>query len=207
MPDGLSIVALRQTSPGRITLALSDGSEIKTTLNVVTDLRLFSGKTLDEEALAEIRTASSLAQTRNRALDLLSRRPMSCKELYDKLIQKGEEERAAAASIQWLLENRLLDDESYAASVARHYAAKGYGAGRVRAELNRRGVPRELWDGALGQMPAQNDKLMKFISSRLTEPGDRDQLRKVSAALFRRGYSWEEIRAALRQFEAEIEEE
>ncbi|MBQ1577132.1 MAG: RecX family transcriptional regulator, partial [Oscillospiraceae bacterium] len=36
---------------------------------------------------------------------------------------------------------------------------------------------------------------------------DREAVRKVSAALFRRGFSWEEIRAALRRFDSNIEEE
>ena len=39
--------------------------------------------------------------------------------------------------------------------------------------------------------PVTIQKIDKFISSRLTDPEDRDQVRKVSAALFRRGYSWE----------------
>lgn len=207
MDEALRVTALRQTSPGRITVELSDGSQIKSTLNVVTDLRLFPGKALDEESLRAIRSASALVRIRSRALDLLSRRPMSRKELYDKLVQKGEDEQAAAASVQWLAENRLLNDEEYAASVARHYAAKGYGAGRVRAELSRRGLPRELWDEALAQMPAGDEKLVKYIASHLSDPGDRDQVRKVSAALFRRGYSWDEIRGALRQYEVEAEEE
>ena len=207
MGSELRVVALRQTSPGRVSVELSDGSEIKSTLNVVTDLRLFPGKEVDEETLRAVRSASTLAKTRSRALDLLSRRSMSCKELFDKLVQKGEDEQAAAAAVQWLLENRLLDDAEYASSVVRHYAGKGYGAGRVRSELSRRGIPREFWDDALEQMPKGDEKLLKLIASRLSDPSDRDQVRKVSAALFRRGYSWDEIRTALRRFEVEAEDE
>lgn len=207
MNEPVRVVALRQVAPGRVNVELSDGTEIKSTLNVVTDLRLFVGKEVGEETLHAFRAASSQAKTRSRALDLLSHRSMSCRELYDKLLQKGEDEHAAAAAVQWLLENRLLDDAEYAASVVRHYAAKGYGAGRVRSELSRRGIPRELWDEALEQMPDGDDKLMKMIASRLSNPKDRDQVRKVSAALFRRGYSWDEIRTALRRFEVEAEDE
>ena len=206
MAEELRVAALRQTSPGKVTVELSDGSEIKSTLNVVTDLRLFQNKLVDEETLAAIRGASSAAKTRERALDLLSRRQMSCRELFDRLVQKGEDEQAASAAVQWLSDNRLMDDADYAASVVRHYAGRGYGATRVRSELSRRGIPRELWDEALGQMPENDDKLMNYIASRLPDPGDRDQIRKVGAALFRRGYSWDEIRSALRRFEAEAEE-
>lgn len=206
MENTFIVSALRQTSPGRVTVTLCGGEEIKTTLNVITDLRLYSGRELDGEELKELRAASASALARNRAMELLSRRPMSEKELVDKLIRKGEDQETAADCARWLREQGFLDDESYAAAVARHYAAKGYGPGRVRAELSRRGVDRELWDDTIQAMPENTDKLDRFIAARLTDPEDRDQIRKVSAALYRRGYSWEEIRSALRRFNAETEE-
>ena len=194
------ITALRRTASDRFTVALEDGSEIKSSLGVVTDWRLFTGKDLDEEELAALRRDSSRSLARDKALELISRRPMSRKEVREKLLQKGADEDAAEYSADWLQEHGFLNDESYAAAVARHYAAKGYGAGRVRSELGRRGVDRGLWDGAVEQMPAADEKLHKFIAARLKDPEDREQLRKIGAALFRRGYSWEEIRAALRRY-------
>ena len=203
----MTITALRRISADRFTVALEDGSEIKSSLGVVTDRRLFTGKDLDEEELAALRRDSSRSLARDKALELISRRPMSRKEVREKLLQKGVDEDAAEYSADWLQEHGFLNDESYAAAVARHYAAKGYGAGRVRSELGRRGVDRELWDGALEQMPAADEKLHKFIAARLKDPEDREQLRKIGAALFRRGYSWEEIRTALRRYSDEIIEE
>lgn len=201
------ITALRRISADRFTVALEDGSEIKSSLGVVTDRRLFTGKVLDEEELAALRRDSSRSLARDKALELISRRPMSRKEVREKLLQKGADEDAAEYSADWLQEHGFLNDESYAAAVARHYAAKGYGAGRVRSELGRRGVDRELWDGALEQMPAADEKLHIFIAARLKDPEDREQLRKIGAALFRRGYSWEEIRAALRRYTDTVIEE
>lgn len=194
------ISSIRQTSSGRLTVLLDSGEELKTTLSVVTDLRLYSGRELDEASLSALRLSSSRALARDRALTLLSRRPMSGRELRDKLIQKGEDEDTADYCVGWLTENGFIDDENYSSAVARHYSAKGYGAGRIRAELARRGVSRELWEDALEALPDSSDKLRKFIASRLHDPQDRDQVRKVSQALYRRGYSWEEIRSALRAF-------
>ena len=200
------ISLIKQTSPGRLTVCLEDGSEIKSTLGVVTDMRLFSGRDLDGDSLEHLRADSLCALAREKALELLSLRPMSCKELETKLKQKGIHEDTASFCVRWLEENKLIDDESYAAAVARHYTAKGYGPGRIRSELSRRGIPRELWDEAVAALPEDTSKIDKFISSRLTDLDDRDQVRKVSAALYRRGYSWEEIRRALGRFNAECEE-
>ena len=202
----MRITAIRQTAPGRLTVCLEDGTELKSTLAAVTDLRLYSGRELDEAELAALRLASARSLAREKALELLSRRPMSRQELKSKLIRKGEDEATAEYCAAWLSDNGLLDDESYAAAVTRHYAAKGYGPGRIRGELSRRGIDRELWDEALDQMPDNSGKLDQFIAARLKDPTDRDQVRKVTAALYRRGLSWEDIRAALRRFDAEPEE-
>ena len=199
------ITDIRQTSPGRLTVGFEDGSEVKSTLGVVTDLRLFSGKELEEEALEAFRLDSLRALAREKAMEMLSRRPMSRHELEKKLTEKGIDEDVAAHCSQWLSERGLMDDESYAQALARHYAAKGYGPGRLKAELSKRGIDRQLWDEALESMPVSQQKIDKFISARLKDPGDREQVRKVSAALFRRGHSWEEIRSALERFSAEAE--
>lgn len=202
----MTVSAIRQTSPGRLTVTMEGGEEIKSTLGAVTALRLYSGRALSEPELEEFRLCSHRALARERALALISRRPMSKKELRDKLARKGEDEDTAEYCAGWLEERGLINDESYAAAVARHYAAKGYGAGRVRAELSRRGVPRDFWDGALESMPSGDEKIDRLLSARLKDPEDREQIRKISAALYRRGYSWEEIRGALARHDADTEE-
>ena len=206
MPE-LLIESLRQTAPERVSVVLSDGEEIASTLAVVSDLRIFRGQALDGAALEELRNASALALLKGKALEILSRRPLSAKELNDKLLQKGADAKSAAACVRWLLDAHLLDDESYAAAVARHYAAKGYGPGRIRQEFSRRGINRELWDDALQERPDNSEKIDKLIAARLHDPDDRDEVRKVTAALFRRGFGWDEIRAALARFHAEAEYE
>lgn len=202
----MQITDIHQTSPGRLTVTLAGGDEIKSTLGVVTDMRLYSGREMDPAAVSELKSASLRALARERALEYLSRRPMSCAELKKKLIEKGEDEDVAEYCVGWLSEHGLIDDESYAAAIARHYAAKGYGPGRVRTELSRRGIARELWDGALDAMPENVDKLDRFISSRLHDPDDRDEVRRISQALFRRGYSWDEIRRALERHRASADD-
>jgi len=201
------ITDIRQTSPGRLTVGFEDGSEVKSTLGVVTDLRLFSGRDLDDEALESFRLDSQRAIVREKALEMLSRRPMSQYELKKKLMEKDVDEDTAGHCAAWLADRGLIDDESYAQALARHYAAKGFGPGRLRSELSKRGIDRQLWEETLEYMPVNESKIDKFISARLKDPGDRDQVRKVSAALFRRGHSWDEIRAALERFNAEAEYE
>ncbi|MBQ3702312.1 MAG: regulatory protein RecX [Oscillospiraceae bacterium] len=203
----MRITSLKQTSPSRVTVCLDDGAEIKSTLTAVTELRLFTGRELDGTDLEALVGESRRALAREKALELVSQRQMSAKELAKKLRDKGFDEETADYCTAWAAQRGFLDEERYAAAVVRHYAAKGYGEGRVRQELIRRGVPRELWEDALSAMPEDTSKLDRYIASRLKNPEDRDEVRKLSASLFRRGYAAEEIRSALDRFRAAYEYE
>ena len=201
------VTALKQSSPGRFLVEFDGGETLRSTLEAVTDERLYVGKELDEKAFEELKRSSSKALDRQKALEMLSRRPYSRRELKDKLLRRGTDEQSAEDCIAWLDEHGFLDDGEYAGAVARHYSAKGYGAGRVKSELRRRGIERELADETLAELPENTDKIDAYIARRLSDPKDRDSVRKIGAALFRRGYSWEEIRAALRRFDSDTEED
>lgn len=202
----MQISEIKQTSSELFTLVMSDSSEIKTSLSVISDLNLYSGRELDDEDIREIRMASSYSFCKTRALRIIGQQTLSKKELYTKLVNKGEDEANAEKICDWLEEVHLLDDSRYAGIVVRHYAAKGYGASRIRNELYRHGVPKQYWDEAFEQMPDQDDKIDKFIQTRLKDPSDKDQVRKISQSLARRGYSWTEIKNALERFQADDED-
>ena len=198
----MRIVSLKQTSPGRVAVCLEDGSEIRSTPGAVTELRLFAGRELDEAGIAALRTESARSLAREKALECLSRRQMSRRELCAKLREKGFDEETADGCADWVAQRGLLDEESYAAAIVRHYSAKGYGAARLRQELQKRGIPRELAEAALEALSPDPGKLDRLVAARLRDPGDRGEVRRLSAALFRRGFSSEEIRAALARMRA-----
>jgi len=203
----MTVSSLKQITTEVYTIAFEDGTGLRSTLNVIADFRLYSGCEIDAERHALLIAASSKAIAFRKAAEILSRRPMSCKELRDKLIRKGESEETADYCVRRMVETGLMDDGAYASAVARHYTAKGYGAGRVRAELSRRGVSRDYWEETISRMPVREDKIDHFIAARLKDPNDRDQIRKVSNSLYRRGFSWEEIRSALSRYSTEYKEE
>lgn len=199
----MTLREIKQTSPERFTLIFDDGTELKTTLGIITGRFIRSGMDFDGETYNELVSASGLAMAKARALRIINARPMSREELRKRLIEKGETPENAEACADWLCRMGLINDAEYAGSVVRHYAAKGYGSARIKQELRHHGVPREMWDEAMLQMPEQDAYLERFIRARLSEPGDRAQVKKVSDALFRRGYSWEQIKHALNEFDTQ----
>ena len=196
----MKLIEIKQTSPERFTLIFDDGRQIKSSLGVITERFLHSGAELSDAEYDELYSASTLSLAKARALRIINIRPMSRREMYDRLVSKGETPDNAELCADWLCDMGLINDRSYAASVVRHYAAKGYGVSRIKQELRRHGIDRALWDEALEELPEQDDYIERFLRSRLTDPEDRAQVKKVSDALFRRGYSWEQIKHALNNF-------
>ena len=161
-------------------------------------------QTAPERFLARFDTGEELRTT----LAVVTDYHLSCgKELTDRLKEKGETPDNAEDAAAWLEQMHLLDDAQYAAMCVRHYAAKGYGAGRIRSELYRRGIPRELWDDALQELPEQDEQIDALLRRRLrSDTPDRDELRRASDYLYRRGFGRDEIRAAIARYQDNFEE-
>ena len=136
-------------------------------------------------------------------------RMMSQKELYDKLTAKGESPEDAQSAVEQMVKLGFIDEEEYAGAIVRRYSSQGYGPGRIRQELFRRGVPKELWQQAVEQAPQTEDTLETLIERRLSgRTCDKSQVKKTADMLRRRGFDWQEIRRALsRYISSDMEEE
>ena len=194
------LIELKQTAPERFLARFDTGEEVRTTLAVVTDFHLRSGKELTSPELDALRAASERSRCRQRALRIIGARAMSVKELSDRLKEKGESPENAEDAAAWLQEMHLLDDAQYAAMCVRHYAAKGYGKRRICDELYRRGIDRELWDAALDELPETDDTVDRLLGAKLRGDVSPEGLQRAQGYLLRRGYSWDDIRAATERY-------
>jgi len=137
---------------------------------------------------------------RMRALKILGSRQMSASEMERRLVSKGETQEDARDTAEWLVDIGAIDDEEYAVSIVRHYTAKGYGLARVRDELFRRGIPRDLWDEALSGIEGMEDAVADYLEKKLKGSHDKDDIRRASDTLCRRGFSYEEARTAIARY-------
>ena len=190
--------------PDRYYLTLEDGTELQVGFNQIADYAVYEGRELTDEELEALKDDARRTNVRARAMRILGERSMSRKEMTDRLIQKGEDPALAQETAAWLERIGVINDGEYAGLIVRHYAARGFGAGRIKNELYRRGIPREYWEDALAEMPDMEDAAYEFFRSRMrgAEP-DAKTVKRASDAACRRGFSWEEIRAAVSRYEAE----
>ena len=145
---------------------------------------------------------SPLEKTKKLAVSILNRRPLSEQALRKKLAEKDCEAGAIDEVIALCLDYGFLNVGEYAAMLARHYAARSDGPGRIKAECKGRGVAEEHWPRALGPLGDPDDTLDRLLTQRLRGKvhENRKEIEKAGAALFRKGYSWEQIRAAVNRY-------
>jgi len=169
---------------------------------------LYQGLDIGADTVVELQKCAARSETRVRAANMISARPLSKKELGRRLRQKGASDADADAAADWLEEIGAVDDLAYAKLLVRHYSGRGYGEARLRDELYRRGVPRELWDEALDSAPPPGEIIAHLASAKGGSAlADEAQRRRFTNMLLRRGFSWGDVKDALASLGAQIEEE
>ena len=193
---------------GRVLVFLEDGACLKITEQELLDFGLRAGDDLNEAALAKLKEAAGVSNVKATAADLIGKRAMSRASLEKKLKEKGASEADARYAAEWLEAIGAINDADYAALLARHYGEMGYGPQRVRDKLYEKGVPRELWEDALDQLPDNGEQIDRFLQSKLRgrTPEEKEK-KRLTDALLRRGYSWGDVKAAWNRLGTAVEDE
>lgn len=200
----ISKLAPSQRKKGRWLVHLEDGTILRMDEAVVTDFALYTGKDLDQETLAKVTAAAQKSQLKEKALNMLSVRPLSRKELEKKLLDKEGDPGQISQLSDWLESVGLLNDQAYASTVVNLYSRKGYGSYKVKAELYRRGVPKEFWEEALAEQEDSTQAIDSFLEKKLRDcHGDPKLVKRATDALARRGYRWSEISEAMERYKAQ----
>lgn len=187
--------------------AVFDGETLTVSASLCVQFSLCAGMELGEEAFSTLKAAMAKESARERAVRILTASAVSERELEKRLLQKGTLPADAADAVAWLKEHRFLDDAATSAQLVDSAVRKGYGRARVKNILYEKGIPKDLWDEALARIPAMDDAIDRFLAAKLRgRTADEKTIKKIIDALLRRGFSYGEIRDALRRYEADLED-
>lgn len=167
------------------------------------------GSEVTEEDIARMKRLTEARLAKEKALNLLSYRAHSQKELSDKLLRTCGEEDAENA-VRRMEELGLVNDESFAKAYAESMTRrKTYSARRVEQELLRKGIGRESAAAAVAEFCGNDEeKIMALLASRYAgKLAGREDSRKVIASLQRMGFQWEDIRRAMQEYTEEWNED
>ena len=176
---------------------------------------LRTGDDLTEERIADLRQQAAEHRAYEYGLYLLEKRGYSYRELYDRLMTAPEaQETAVLQALEKLTRYGFVNDARYAEQLAAHYVeGKKYGLRRAAFEMKHRGLSQTDIDDALAAYddPVRiSEMLLELLQKKyarsLTDPDDRKSTQKVTAALVRRGFTYQQIRYALEDYFALIGE-
>lgn len=191
----------------RVLVYPEEGDPLRITRAELLQFGLHQGMDLPPELVVELEKSYKRSSLRAKGAQLASGRMLSKKELREKLVRKGAEEEEAQGIALWLEELGAVDERAYAGILVRHYAAAHYGKKRIVQELQRRGIPRELMEDALAQLPEPCEAIEGYLAAKYKGRSlDFDERRKLGNTLLRRGFDWHDIRPVLNALGEEIEE-
>lgn len=130
-------------------------------------------------------------------------------ELRKKLSEHKFTAEAAEYAISKLTEMNLIDDMQYAINFVAGCRIKGYGKIRIKQELLRRGIDRQIAEDVLSSDADENttdeDFIKNFLAKRFAgSETDQKTVSKAVSALMRRGFTWEQISAAMHKYTEEL---
>ncbi|MBR6825054.1 MAG: regulatory protein RecX [Oscillospiraceae bacterium] len=199
----MKIETIRSTrSPtGKLRLQFDDGSSLLVPPSVILDMGLYAGLEIPDGGVNAIRDSAGEYSAKERALRIISATSVTEKELRRRLRQKGEQEGKAEKAVHWLKDLDLLDDRKVAEQIVAQGIAKGYGKSRLRQLLYEKGVPKELWEEALADLPDPEVGIRTFLTKRFRgKRPDEKERKRAADALLRRGYRWSDIRPVIEEY-------
>lgn len=131
----------------------------------------------------------------NKALDIISRREHSQKELTGKLLNKFSEEELVESVINSLVKKNLLNDFRYTEAYVVSRKRKGFGPKKIIYELIARGVMENIAYEAIENEGGWKDAALKAFNKKFKKGKamDFEELNKQKTFLQNRGFSFEEI--------------
>ena len=164
-------------------------------------LNLKKNDEIDAEQLDQLKNESDFGKNYVRALDLVSRRPRSQREIRDYAFRKQWTKSNTERVIERLLERGYLDDAKFAEIFVQSRAnLRNYSTKRMKLELRKRGVASDIVDQVLTDSENfdENAALKNLIAKKRNR---YDNEQKLIAYLARQGFSYDKIKSALSDYD------
>lgn len=183
-------------------ISLSNGEEVLIDNDVVSEYYLKKGDELDENKLNGLIFESQYQRAKSRAVWYLDRKDRTSKELYNKLCQAGFDKKAVAKVIGRLIEVGLIDDYRFAENYANRLMEGNVSKREALQKMLQKGVPYDMAKEVLSDCDAdENEQITALIDKKYRTKLMADGgVEKVYDALVRKGFSYEAVKTALKNY-------
>jgi|LSQX01.2.fsa_nt_gb regulatory protein len=192
-------ITTEQGKGGRLNI-FADGEFIFSIESVVWyDYHIFDSDEVDEDTLDEIKSESVRRRCLNSALNILTGRAHSRRELSDKLRRKYDAD-ACEYALNKAEDMGFIDDYDFATSYAKELNEnKFFSPCRIKNELFAKGVDRNIITQVLDEIEIDIiGNIKKVIERKYPDCADDEKsMRRMIAGLQRLGYSYSDIKEAI----------
>lgn len=192
--------------PGRASVMVDGKFVISMSFMRIDDMGLAVGMAWDDTLAATAVRAKAVEKATKAAMNRLNRRPMSRKQLRDKLIEKEHAPDIIDEVLDKAQAVGALDDENYARTLTRELTVhRAAGPAMLRVKLRAKGIDRQVIDEIVRefeQSDVQLEQALKFGQKKMRGLARYDAVtkkRRLWGALARRGYGRDAIEAAMNQ--------
>ena len=204
------LTKISPTKQGRLALFFDGEFAFSVDLETLAQFGLQKEMELTEEELADLCEQTQYKKARDRAFKLLGYKSYTRHLLKQRLLQEDFPRDVVEDVLDRLEELGLIDDVDYARRCASDLLRlKKYSLSRVKQELRHRGVSDENMDEALCDVENDPQEQLRQVIEKKYRSGLSEEKgrRRAVSGLQRLGYSYSQIRQALREFEIEINED
>ena len=213
----ITALSAQVKNPDRVNVFVDGRFHFSLDIAQIVDLEVKVGLEVSAEQLSELAKESEFGKLYLQALNYCLLRPRSVRELRDYLwrktlptkykTKKGEIKSRAGVSIELvdqvlskLQQKRYLDDYKFAKWwVENRFLKKGVSARRLRQDLVKKGIAKDLIDEVLASSTRRdNGELQKVLikkAQRYTDP------QKLIAYLVRQGFDYDDVKQAVVELE------
>ncbi len=190
--------------PERINVFVDGEFAVQVHIDIISRYRVTKGMHLTDETAALLLSDKRRQRIRQLAFAYVSFKPRTERQIRDRLAKKEYAEDEIDEAIEFCREFGLVDDEAFARMYVRDaLTLRSLSPSRLRADLVRKGVKREIADEAVRSSFSQDDvsrialeaaiKKQRAVAYRTPEK----QRAAVISFLQRRGFAWDVIRAVM----------
>lgn len=193
-----------QRNKNRVNVYVDDLFTIGIDLELKYKHKLEVGMEVDDNFIKEVLKAEEQNKVTNHALNLLSFRQRSEKEIYTALKRKDYEEVYIEKAIEYCRDQKYLDDRAFAkAFIKDKLNINKLGEQRIKYELQKKGVSQAIIDDVLVlDRDDQFEAAFQLAEKKLPSYRNDDKnavYRKLSGFLQRKGYSFEIVSKVMRE--------
>lgn len=201
----LKITDLKQgvRNPERVNVYVDDKFSFSLDVSQVVDFGIKIGREISIEELEELKKASEFGKLYQRTLEWVLLRPHSEKEcrdyLYKKIFEKKLDKNYIDRIIEKLKSKNYLNDVRFAKYyVENRFSKKGVSSKRLRMELIKKGISKEIIEETLaGSERNDAEEIKKMIAKKRSKYPDDE---KLTAYLVRQGFQYDLVRELVRSY-------